>query len=146
MRGETNVGMESVTTLLRGDLPTTLRIKKIPPELRRWNRKYSGESVWHKRLLRRLKDDSQFLRSSVQLAFALLCLWIGIEFYLFVRWGMSQGTEVFVSRPPGVEGFLPISALVSVKYWLETSIINSIHPSALFIFLAIVIVSIVIKK
>jgi polyferredoxin len=93
-----------------------------------------------------LKEDSQFLRSAVQLAFVLLCIWIGIEFYLFLKWGMSAGTENFVSRPPGVEGFLPISALISLKYWLQTSIVNTIHPSALFIFLAIIIASVVLKK
>ncbi len=82
----------------------------------------------------------------MQLTFALLCLWIGIEFYLFVQWGLSEGAAAFVSRPPGVEGFLPISALISLKYWLGTSVVNTIHPSGLFIFLAIAILSIVLKK
>ena len=122
------------------------RLKKIAPELRRHKPNFSGEPVWYRRLLRRLKEDSQFLRSTVQLCFALLCLWIGIEFYLFVRWGISDGTVAFVSRPPGVEGFLPISALMSLKYWLQTSILTTIHPSGLFIFCAIAIVSIIVKK
>jgi polyferredoxin len=122
------------------------RVRRIAPELRRHRIVFSNDTVWYKRMLRRLKDDSQFLRSSVQLAFALLCLWIGIEFYLFVKWGFSGGNGIFVSRPSGVEGFLPISALISLKYWMETSIVNTIHPSALFIFLAIVSVSIVMKK
>ncbi len=146
MKNEMDVCSGIRATMLRENVTSTLKIKKIAPKLRREKADFSGEPVLYKRLLRRLKDDSQFLRSSVQLAFAILCLWIGIEFYLFAKWGLSEGTEVFVSRPPGVEGFLPISALISLKYWLETSIINAIHPSGLFIFLGIVIVSIVLKK
>ena len=122
------------------------RTKRIPSELRRRKINFLSEPNWYKRILWRLKEDSQFLRSAVQLAFVLLCIWIGIEFYLFLKWGMSAGTENFVSRPPGVEGFLPISALISLKYWLQTSIVNTIHPSALFIFLAIIIASVVLKK
>lgn len=123
-----------------------LKARKIPSALRRRRISFSIEPKWYKRNLWRLKEDSQFLRSVVQLAFVLLCTWIGIEFYLFVKWGMSAGTAKFVSRPPGVEGFLPISALISLKYWLTTSIINTVHPSALFIFLAIIIASVVLKK
>jgi polyferredoxin len=93
-----------------------------------------------------LKEDSQFQRSAIQLAFVLLCIWIGVEFYFFMRWGTSNGVATFFERPPGVEGFLPISALISLKYWAQTGIINEIHPSGLFILLAIIGVSIALKK
>jgi polyferredoxin len=82
----------------------------------------------------------------VQLAFGLLCLWIGVEFYLFVSWGRSAGAAAFHMRPPGVEGFLPISSLISLKYWLQTGVINEVHPSGLFIFLAILFVGMLLKK
>jgi polyferredoxin len=59
---------------------------------------------------------------------------------------MSGGLESFVPRPPGVEGFLPISAMMSLSYWIQTGIINGIHPSGLFIFIAIVAVSLLLKK
>lgn len=121
-------------------------VRKIPPDLRRRKINFSLEPVWHRRLIWRLKEDSQFLRMTVQTAFALLCAWIGIEFYLFARWGMSGGTEAFVARPPGAEGFLPISALISLKYFLLTGIINAVHPSGLFILLAIFAVSLLLKK
>jgi polyferredoxin len=122
------------------------RIKKLPPELRRREINFSLEPVWYRRLLWRLKEDSQFLRSTVQLTFALLCIWIGYEFYLFVQWGMSDGSVPFFPRPPGVEGFLPISALMSLKYWMVTGIINHVHPSGLFILLAILAIGLFLKK
>lgn len=123
-----------------------LKVKKLPPEQRRRRINFSLEPVWYKRLLRKLKEDSQFLRSTIQLAFVLLCVWIGVEFYLFVKWGTSGGQETFYPRPPGVEGFLPISALISLKYWLQTGIINEVHPSGLIIFAVIVVGGLLLKK
>ncbi len=101
---------------------------------------------WYKRLVDRLKNDSQFFRSSVQLSFVLLCIWIGLEFYLFMTWGMSEGTASFVERPPGVEGFLPISALMGLLHWIFSGTLNTIHPAATIILVAIIAVSIVMKK
>ncbi len=121
-------------------------VKKIPPQMRRRKINFSREPLWYKRLLWKLKDDSQFLRSTVQLAFVLLCIWIGVEFYLFVSWGTTGGAESVGYRPPGAEGFLPISALISVKYWLQTGIINDIHPAGLFVFIAIAAIGLLLKK
>jgi polyferredoxin len=119
-------------------------VKKIPAELRRRKINFSSEPVWMKRILWRLRDDTQFQRTVTQLAIVLLCVWIGIEFHFFVKSGMSG--EAFSVRPPGVEGFLPISALISLKFWLQTGVINEIHPSGLFILLAILGVSLALKK
>ncbi len=121
-------------------------VKKIPPELRRRRNSHKSEPSILRRTLLRLRDDSQYLRSAVQLVFALLCIWIGIEFYLFVRWGMSGGELGFSHRPPGAEGFLPISALISLKYFLLSGVVNTIHPAGLFIFVAILAVSLLAKK
>lgn len=126
--------------------PRNAAVKKIPLELRRQRPQYTKEPRWARRLLLRLRHESQFMRSTVQWTFVLLCLWIGYEFYLFMQWGASGGVLPFNNRPPGVEGYLPISALISLKYWLNTGIINGIHPSGLFILLAIVAVSLVLKK
>ncbi len=131
---------------LLGEQRSRRKIGKIPPELRKRRIRYQEEPSWLRRLLLRLREDSQTLRSTVQLAFALLCVWIGVEFYYFVRWGMSGGLEGFVPRPPGAEGFLPISGLISLKYYLQTGVINTIHPAALVILLAIIVVSFVVRK
>jgi polyferredoxin len=130
----------------RSRQPAKLQIKKLPRQRRKPRLDFSAERVWWKRIIWQWKEDSQFQRTSIQLAFVLLCIWIGVEFYLFMQWGLSDGQEAFVERPPGVEGFLPISALMSLKYWLQTGIINDVHPSGLFILLAIVGVSLVLKK
>lgn len=41
---------------------------------------------------------------------------------------------------------MPISALVSLKYFIMTGVINHIHPSALVIFFLVVITAIAVKK
>ena len=126
--------------------PAAYRPKKIPPDLRIPRVAYRSEKNLLRRLTLRLRHDSQFVRSAVQLAFVLLCVWIGVEFHAFVRWGTSGGAATYVERPPGVEGFLPISALISLNYWLQAGILNDIHPSGVFILLAIVGASLAVKK
>jgi ferredoxin len=123
-----------------------IRPKKLALALRKPRPAYRTERKWHRRLLLRLRDDPHAQRLTIQLAFAALCVWIGVEFHAFVRWGLSGGALPFGERPPGVEGFLPISALIGLKHWLVTGTINQIHPAALFILLAILLVSVAAKK
>lgn len=124
----------------------TLKIKKIPPSLRRPKVNFGIERNVFRRIIWRWKEDSQFLRQTIQLVFALLCIWIGVEFYFFVRWGVSAGQASFFPRPPGVEGFLPISALISLTYWIRSGVVYAVHPSGLFILVAILGVSVAMKK
>lgn len=121
-------------------------VKKLPPELRKRKPAVEGKTPWYRRLLIRPQNDSQFLRSTVQAAFVLLCIWIGIEFALFVRWGSSGGQTHFVPRPPGAEGFLPISSLMGLVYWIRTGIVNGVHPAGFFIFVAIALIGLFLKK
>ncbi|MBP1634066.1 MAG: 4Fe-4S ferredoxin, iron-sulfur binding domain protein [Acidobacteria bacterium] len=86
--------------------------------------------------MRRRGDRSQVVRRSVQAGFLLLNLWIGARFYLFVRYYESGGGTVFASRPPGVEGYLPIAGLMNLKYFLGTGTIPAVHPAALVLLLA----------
>jgi hypothetical protein len=106
--GQINI-VELATSVAETKKP---KIRKIPVELRRRKTDFSFEPAWYKRIVWRLREDSQFLRSAIQLAFVLLCIWIGVEFYLFMQWGTAGGE--FFERPPGAEGFLPISALMSL--------------------------------
>lgn len=84
-------------------------------------------------------------RTFVQFLFFATAIYTGIAFSLFVfliERGLLPGFE----RPPGVEAFLPISALVSLKYYLFTGTINSVHPAALILFLIICITAFFAKK
>lgn len=134
----------SEPVLVRAEQPKAVR--KIPPELRRTRMRPVRGMAWYGKLQFRLAHDSQFLRSTVQLAFILLCVWIFYEFYLFMEWGTGGGVGPSPGRPPGVEGFLPISALMSLKYWIQAGVINEIHPASIFILLAVVLTSVVVKK
>jgi polyferredoxin len=96
--------------------------------------------------IRNTDKPIQQIRFAVQTAFVILCIWIGIEFYQFISYLESNGSTVFHQRPPGVEGFLPISALMSVIYFFKTGIIHDVHPAGFFTFLAIVGVSFVFGK
>lgn len=90
-------------------------------------------------------DRSQITRHIVQVAFALLNLWIGVQFWLWVR-SIELGGAVQGSRPAGVDGWLPIAGLMNTKYWLASGQIPAIHPAAMFLFLGFVAGSLLIKK
>ncbi|MBL0174719.1 MAG: 4Fe-4S binding protein [Ignavibacteria bacterium] len=89
--------------------------------------------------------DGQTIRFWVQMGFIALCLWIGIEFMLWQA-AHNAGAVPPVGRPAGVEGFLPISALMSVWYWMQTGEFNRMHPAGMIILVAIVAISVVFKK
>jgi len=99
-----------------------------------------------KKIIRNTEKPIQKYRFYIQSAFALLCIWIGIEFYLFIGYLQSNGTTEYFRRPPGVDGFLPISSLMSFYLFITTGEVHQAHPAGMFIFLAIVLVSIVFGK
>jgi polyferredoxin len=88
----------------------------------------------------------QSLRFYAQLFSLAINVWIGAQFYLWVKYIESQGTGWFTTRPPGVEGWLPIGSLVSLRYWWETGILNDIHPSGAIIFAVVLVVAFLFKK
>jgi len=97
-------------------------------------------------IIKNKEKSIQKYRLSVQLIFALLCVWIGVEFFLFAKYLESGGSAPFYQRPPGVEGFLPISSLMSVYYFFITGSVHQVHPAGFFIFIAIAMVSLVFGK
>jgi polyferredoxin len=76
----------------------------------------------------------QHTRMAVQVVFAAFLLFIGFRFYQFYLHFNTMGAEPLVARPPAVEGFLPISALVALKVWITTGIYDPIHPAGLALF------------
>lgn len=99
-----------------------------------------------KKLIRRsAQDRSQRIRHTVQWLFLVLNMWIGLQFLLWVRY-FERGGGLSVSRPAGVEGWLPIAGMMNAKYLLATGHIPAIHPAAMFLFLAFVAMSLLFKK
>lgn len=78
--------------------------------------------------------SSRSLRWYIQIAFFIVVLVIGWQFYTFVKYCEMGGKGFYLPRPPGVESFLPISALMGTKYFFGTGKINSIHPAGFVIF------------
>jgi len=85
-------------------------------------------------------------RLVVQSAFLALILFLGFRLAGFIRHYDTGGAAPYVPHPDGVEGFLPIGALTSLKFWLATGTVHPYHPAALFIFIGAVTVSLALKK
>ena len=100
-----------------------------------------------KKLIRRSAPDrSQRIRHVAQVIFLVLNGWIAAQFYLWVRYFERGGHGLQVSRPAGVEGWLPIAGLMNTVYFLRTGSIPAIHAAAMFLFLAFVLMSLALKK
>lgn len=93
---------------------------------------------------RRRRARLRRLRAAAQLVTFAVTLAIGAQFALWVR-GLEQG-RVVGERPPGVEGFLPISALISLRDWLLAGEPSRVHPAGLVIFLLALASALVLRK
>lgn len=116
--------------------PKTNRSALAAAPDRRWS-----DPGWQTRLAARPRH----VRRAVQVIFLGICLWIG---WCFIRFYEScLGPDpILHSRPPGVEAFLPISALMSARYWLQTGVIHPVHPAGLLILAAVLVVSFLFKR
>lgn len=95
------------------------------------------------------KENSRFrlvlLRRISQSLFTVFCLYSGWQFYRFHQWAIGQST-VYVPRPPSVEAFLPISALMGLKKLLLSGQYDPIHPAGLTIFIAALVIALLLRK
>jgi polyferredoxin len=73
-------------------------------------------------------------------------VWLGGEFYVWVRHLQTGGAVSSSLHPAGIDGWLPISGLLNLKYWLLTGRIPDIHPAALFLLLAFLGISFLFRK
>ncbi len=85
------------------------------------------------------------LRLLAQGGFALFLAWTGLRFIAYVEWAMGL-REAYVPKPPAVEGFLPISALIAAKRLLFTGRWDPVHPAGLVIFLTILFMAFLLRK
>jgi NapH/MauN family ferredoxin-type protein len=113
----------------------------IYTEISRGDDRSAAETFIHK-----LKQpDIQLYRKIVQYLFLATVVLIGIKFTIFVS-QLESGVSPTVTRPPGIEAFLPISSLISLKYWLVTGGFNQIHPSGLIILLIALLTAVLLKR
>jgi polyferredoxin len=120
-------------------------IPEIPPALLQ-GRPSKPTAKAKKKLVRRVvHDHSQIVRRSYQAAFLLMNIWIGAMFYFWVR-QFETGISSNVSRPAGVEGWLPIAGMMNTKYWLLTGHVPALHPAAMFLLLTFVAMALLLRK
>ena len=91
------------------------------------------------------KISPELVRDSIQFAMTMFCIWVGYRFYLFYQW-MVGNSDIAVSKPGAVEGFLPISALLSLKQLFTKGIFDEVHPAGLTIFIAVLVMSLIMRK
>jgi len=84
-------------------------------------------------------------RFLIQSIFTAYCMFIGYRFYHFYLW-ISDQSQTAATRPAGVEGFLPISALLGFKQLISTGQYDTVHPAGLTIFLAALCVCLIFRK
>src|SRR5215813_5875006 len=114
-----------------------------------WKLPSSGSKpqVAKKKLIRRSdRDYSQALRRGYQFAFLLMNVGLGGQFYLWVRQYETAGTPGYVSRPAGVEGWLPIAGMMNLKYFLVTRHVPELHPAAMFLLITFLAMAFLFRK
>ncbi len=100
-----------------------------------------------KKLIRRLvPDNSQRIRFTVQIAFIILNIYLGVQFLRFVHFFEKGGMGKVPTRPAGVEGYLPIAGLMNLKAALLTGEIPKIHPAGMFLIVAFLTISFIFRK
>lgn len=100
-----------------------------------------------KKLIRRTgRDYSQQLRRSFQFLFLLWNVYLGATFYFWVRQFETGDFKASLSRPAGVEGWLPIAGMMNFKYFLLTGRVPAMHPAAMFLLITFVSVAFLFRK
>ena len=84
-------------------------------------------------------------RNSVQLGVFLLTLGLGFQFFIYVLQTSGSDT-ITITRPPGVEGFLPIGALLGWKLFFTTGIWDDVHPASMVILGFAGLISFLLRK
>jgi polyferredoxin len=85
------------------------------------------------------------LRNYVQLTVFLVTIAIGIQFFVYFLQASGDGA-VTVPRPAGVEGFLPIGALMGWKLFVLAGIWDPVHPAAMVILGFAGLISLTLRK
>ena len=99
-----------------------------------------------KAFVRAPRDRTQRWRRAFQLAFLVLNVAIGVQFWAFVRFCETGGESPYVPRPPGVEGWLPIAGLMNLKAALLTGEPPRRFPAGMFLLVAFLAITFLFRK
>ena len=110
----------------------------VPPAMQRIGRWLSGRTG-------RRGDRTFRVRILVQLLFALTSVLIGVQVARFYQ-AAKAGSLPLPSRPPGVEGYLPISGLMGLLDWGNRGTLNAVHPAATVLVLVALAMAVLLRK
>jgi polyferredoxin len=85
------------------------------------------------------------VRWGVQGLYLAFLLFVGWEFWRFHQQAIAPG-PMTATRPPAVESFLPISALVGLRRFLLTGYWDQVHPAGLTILAAAIVGALLARK
>ena len=85
-------------------------------------------------------------RKAVQLLMLAGNVYIGVAFWLWVRYYETGGATPYFPRPGGIEGWLPIAGLMNLRYTLETGQLPPLHAGAMLLLAAFLLISLLFKK
>lgn len=85
------------------------------------------------------------LRRVVQVSMIVLFLVAGYQFSGFAE-AVRAGSGPLPYRPPVVEGFLPIAAIVAFRGWQESGSFDTVHPAGLVILLATLVTAFFFRR
>lgn len=84
---------------------------------KRWQRRpgtIGGKRLWND------WRNALTWRRAIQILLLAINVYIGITFYFWVRYFETGGTSLYMPRPGGIEGWLPIAGLMNAKFTWET--------------------------
>ncbi|MDZ7831857.1 MAG: 4Fe-4S binding protein [Desulfobacterales bacterium] len=85
------------------------------------------------------------IRRIIQQTILLLTIAAGIQFVVYV-FAATGNALPNIARPPSVEGFLPIGALISWKRFFATGAWDPVHPAAMVIFGFAILLSFLLRN
>ncbi|GKX60769.1 4Fe-4S binding protein [Leminorella grimontii] len=85
-------------------------------------------------------------RRATQFLLLAFNIYIGVAFYFWVRYFETGGASIYVPRPGGIEGWLPIAGLMNLKFAWETHQLPPVHAAAMLLLVAFILISLLLKK
>ncbi|BDY03046.1 4Fe-4S binding protein [Ferrimonas sp. YFM] len=104
----------------------------------------AGRQLMPNRRPSRTLDHFDRLRQMTQNAFAVAMVVIAIQYGLYAM--QMEAGSVWLTRPSVVDIYLPVTAGISLRAWVEQGVLDHQHPAALVMFLALMASALVTKR